>query len=115
MEYQNTLQYINDLPNYLSHVQMVLYADDINILIIGKDENELNNKIILLMNRLESWFKISELILNIRKSCALSFHPSQRISVCKPRIIYNDKEIPYKFHVKFLGLQITEKLSWNTY
>jgi hypothetical protein len=28
------LLYINDLPNVLSHVQMVLYADDINILII---------------------------------------------------------------------------------
>jgi hypothetical protein len=94
---------------------MVLYADDINILIIDRDENELNNKIILLMSRLESWFKNNELILNIRKSCALAFHPSQRMSVCKPRIVINHKEIPYKTDAKFLGLLITEKLSWNTH
>jgi hypothetical protein len=67
------------------------------------------------MNCLESWFRNSELILNIRKSCALSFHPRQRLRVCKPRIIYNDQLIPYKTDVKFLGIQITEQLSWNTH
>jgi hypothetical protein len=33
---------------------MVLYADDINILIIDKDENKLVEKITLLVNCLES-------------------------------------------------------------
>jgi hypothetical protein len=40
------LLYINDLPNYISHVQMVLYADDINILIIDKDENNSLNELL---------------------------------------------------------------------
>jgi hypothetical protein len=109
------LLYINDLPNYLSHIQMVLYADDINILIIDKDENGLKEKITLLMNCLDSWFRNNELILNIRKSCALSFHSRQKIRVCKPRFVYNDQLIPYKTDVKFLGIQITEQLSWNTH
>jgi hypothetical protein len=65
------------------------------------------------MNRLESWFNKNELILNIRKSCALSFHPRQRGRVCKLSIVYNDVEIPYKSDVKFLGIKITEKLRWN--
>jgi hypothetical protein len=94
---------------------MVLYADDINILIIDKDENKLKEKITLLMNLLESWFNKNELILNIRKSSALSFHPRQRLRVCKPSIVYNNLEIPYKSDVKFLGIQITEKLRWNTH
>jgi hypothetical protein len=64
---------------------------------------------------LENWFRHNELILNIRKSCALSFHPRQRIRACKPRIIYNDQLIPYKTDVKFLGIQIAEQLSWNTH
>jgi hypothetical protein len=89
---------------------MVLYADDINILIIDKAENKLKKKITLLMNRLESWFNKNELILNIRNSCAQSFHPRQRLRVCKPSIVYNDLEIPYKSDVKFLGIQITENL-----
>jgi hypothetical protein len=54
---------------------MVLYGDDINILIIDKNENKLVEKATLLMNCLEIWFNDTELILNIRKSCALSFHP----------------------------------------
>jgi hypothetical protein len=65
------------------------------------------------MNHLESWFNKNELILNIRKSCALSFHPRQRERVCKPSIVYNDVEIPYKSDVKFLGINITENLRWN--
>jgi hypothetical protein len=81
----------------------VLYADNINILIIDKDENKLKNN------------PFNELILNIRKSCALSFHPRQTIRVCKPRIVYNDQLIPYKTDVKFLGIQITEQLNWNTH
>jgi hypothetical protein len=35
------LLYINDLSKKIPHVQMVLYADDINILITEKDENKL--------------------------------------------------------------------------
>jgi hypothetical protein len=35
---------------------MVLYADDINIVVVDKDENVLNDKITLLMKRLEIWF-----------------------------------------------------------
>jgi hypothetical protein len=35
---------------------MVLYADDINILIVDKEEDKLKEKITCLMNRLGSWF-----------------------------------------------------------
>jgi hypothetical protein len=93
---------------------MVLYADDINIL-VDKDENMLTCKMTYLMNRLESWFNNNELILNTRKSCALSFHPRQRKVVCKPSIFYNGAEISYKLVVKFLGINITENLNWHTH
>jgi hypothetical protein len=59
-----------------------------------------------------SWFNENELILNIRKPCALSFHPRQRKRVCKPSIVYNEVNIPYKSDVKFLGIQVTENLRW---
>jgi hypothetical protein len=48
------LLYINDLPKKVPYVQMVLYADDINILIIDKVGNKLVEKTTLLMNCLES-------------------------------------------------------------
>jgi hypothetical protein len=55
------LLYINDLPKYVQDVPMVLYADDINIL-VDKDENTLTCKIAYLMNHLEAWFNNNELI-----------------------------------------------------
>jgi hypothetical protein len=57
------LLYINDVQK-IPHVHMVLYADDINILIGDKDENKLVDKITPLMNCLESWFNENELILS---------------------------------------------------
>jgi hypothetical protein len=87
------LLYIYDLPNYIGDVQVVLYTD-INILVVDKDENMLNDKITHLMKRLGIWFNKNELILYTRKSCALSFHPRQREIVCKPSIFYNVAEIP---------------------
>jgi hypothetical protein len=57
---------------------MVLYADDINILVADKDVNMLNDIITHLMKCLEIWFNKNELILNTRKCCALSFHSRQR-------------------------------------
>jgi hypothetical protein len=92
---------------------MVLYTDDINILIIDKEENKPVEKTTLLMNCLGSWFNENELILNSRKSCALSFHPRQRKRVCKPNTVYNEVNIRKKSDVNFLGIQITENLRWN--
>jgi hypothetical protein len=37
------------------------------------------------------------------------------LEVSKPSKVYNDLEIPYKSVVKFLGIQITENMSWNTH
>jgi hypothetical protein len=65
------LLYINDLPNYIRDVQMVLYAYDINILVLDKNENMPYDKITHLMKCLEIWFNKNELIVNTRKSCAL--------------------------------------------
>jgi hypothetical protein len=59
---------------------LLRYYPDIT-LTIDKDESGPREKITLLMNCLESWFRNNELILNIRKSCSLSFHPRQRIRV----------------------------------
>jgi hypothetical protein len=86
---------------------MVLYTDDINILVVDKDVNMLNDKITHPMKRLEIWFSKNELILNTTKSCALLFHPRQKEILCKPSIFYNGAEIPYKLDVKFLEINIT--------
>ena len=51
------LLHINDLPRIFQGVNVVLYADDTNILVIDKEEEALQQKITLVMQQLELWFE----------------------------------------------------------
>jgi hypothetical protein len=68
------LLYINDLNIYVKDVQMILYADDTNILIMDKNEESLKIKLASVMKQLEVWFYNNELILNIEKSKVMFFY-----------------------------------------
>jgi hypothetical protein len=61
------LLYINDLTENVQGAKLVLYADDTNMLITGKDEVDLQNKIMKTMKELETWFQYNNLIINTKK------------------------------------------------
>ena len=65
---------------------MVSYADDTNILVEDRDENELKLRIESVNKQLEVWFLNNDCILNITKTCAMSFHSSQCRHLYKPHI-----------------------------
>ena len=108
------LIYINDLPYNLQGTKFVLYADDTNILIVDKEEEMLQQKITSVMKHMEKWFSDSDLIVNIDKTCAISFHHYQNHQPIKPSIKLQNKIIGYKTELKFLGLNVTETLTWQT-
>ena len=87
------LIYINDLPLHFQEVNFVLYADDTNILIAEKEEEALQHKVTLVMRQLESWFEKNDLIVNIEKTCAISFHPRQNNYSTRPHITFKNNEI----------------------
>jgi len=53
LKYINCFLYINDLPLTVRDGQLVLFADDINLLIIERDENVLQHKVNEVMKKLE--------------------------------------------------------------
>jgi hypothetical protein len=55
-----------------------LYADETNILVVDKEEEALQHKITTIMRQLEVWLRKNDLIINIDKTCAISFHPYQK-------------------------------------
>jgi hypothetical protein len=59
LSYRATLisLYVNDIIENVQGAKMVLFADDTNLLIIGKDEFDLQRKIINVMKELEIWFQ----------------------------------------------------------
>jgi retron-type reverse transcriptase len=68
------LLYINDLTRHILDAEVVLFADDTNILIQAEDENGIQLKINRTMNTLYNWFYTNGLVINTEKPVAMSFH-----------------------------------------
>jgi hypothetical protein len=62
------LLYINDLPSYINEAKIVLYADDTNILVTGKNEEELHTKISVVTKQLDAWLNKNDLVVNTKKN-----------------------------------------------
>jgi len=109
------LIYISDLPSNIQGAKLILYADDMNVLVVDRSQEALQTKLSLVMKQLEIWFLKNDLIINVTKTVALSFHLCHSKLTYKPHILLQNKEIEYKSEVKFLGLCITENLSWRAH
>jgi len=91
----------------------VLFADDINLLIIERDEKVLQHKVNVVMKKLECWFQNNNLMINIEKTIAMSYHTTQNKFPIRPKIAYKNTDIVYKSNTKFLGIYIAENLKWT--
>jgi hypothetical protein len=107
------LLYINDLPCYINEAKLVLYADDTNILVTGKNEEELQIRISKITKQLEGWLCENDLVVNTTKTVAMSFHSKQPKIPLKPNIFIQNSKITYKSEVKCLGIYIMDNLKWN--
>jgi hypothetical protein len=81
------LVYLNDLPLNIQEAKLLLYADDTNILVIGKDEEALQAKLSSVVKQLEVWFLKNNLIVNTTKTIAMLFHLCQSKPSYKRRIL----------------------------
>ena len=66
--------YINDLPLNVNEAELVLFEDDTNFLIIEREENVLQHKVNEVMNKLEYLFQKNNLMRDVGKTVAMSFH-----------------------------------------
>jgi len=109
------LVYISDLPLNIQEAKLILYADDTNVLVIDRNEEALKTELSLVMKRLEKWFLKNDLFINTTKSAAMSFHLCRSKPPLKPRILLRNTEVKDMPVVKFLGMRITENLSWHAH
>ena len=87
---------------------------DFYTVIIERDENFLHHKVNEVMKKLEYWLQKNNLMINIRKTVAMSYHTKQSRFLMRPKITYRNTDIAYKSATKFLGIYITENLKWTT-
>jgi exonuclease III len=107
------LLYINDLPLNVSESNMVLFADDTNILISGENQNIVQSRLNNVMMDIQRWFTLNNLIINAGKTLAISFHTTQNKKPVVPYIQYKGVEVPYTTDTKFLGVFINENMKWT--
>jgi len=105
------LLYINDLPLNTHGTNLVIFTDDINVLIMDRDVCALQRKIDRVIAELEIWFRRNDHIINVSKTGVMSFHNRQSKLLVKPQVIFNKFNPEYITETKFLGIYITETLN----
>ena len=107
------LLYVNDIVNVSDKLFPILFADDTNVFLQGKNINEMCNVMNIELKKLVIWLNVNKLSLNIKKTHFMIF--------CKPRvklnlntnICINTQEIELVHKTKFLGVIIDDKLLWS--
>ena len=83
------LLYINDLPLNIHGANLVMFADDISVLITDSDVGVLQSKIYGVITELETWFNRNYLVINGGKTAVMSFHNRQTSFLVKPQVTFN--------------------------
>ena len=107
------LLYINDLANVSNMVKLVLFADDTNLYMSGGNIEQLMMSLNRELVKLESWFKVNKLSLNVAKTNFMVF---TNRSVSIPVVIKLCGLTIDRVNVtKFLGVLIDQSLNWKVH
>ena len=106
------LLYINDLANISDKLFTILYADDTNIFITGKNIKELIFTLNQELKHLVEWLEANKLFLNKDKTHFMIFSLKKSVTV-ESEILLNNTAIKQVPSTKFLGVYIDSKLSWK--
>ena len=99
--------YINDLPECLKHCKSILYADDTLLYYSADNTSELQSKLNLNHNLLT---------LSHDKTKFIIFAGRQRLkTISNLNITIYDRKIKQDHALEYLGITISENLSWNEY
>lgn len=107
------LIYINDLPSAADRIQVVLFADDSNLLVKGKDPDVVSKILTEELEKVSDWFRANKLLLNASKTKLIVFRSRKcRRDLSAPPVMLNGTALQQVSHETFLGLQIDETVKW---
>lgn len=105
------LLYINDFPSVISH-KSVLFADDITIIIEGKNRQSYENEINTALNNSVQWLELNNLKVNISKTRLMQFH-TYRTKPMNLNISCKGITLSKTDSIKFLGITLDKFCSWK--
>ena len=100
------------MPMISQLAEFILYADDANIIVTGKDLREAEEKISNLIPVLLNWIARNGLKLNIKKTKYLIFSNHAKHDL---DITISGCQIERKTSERFLGIIMDENLNWNAH
>ena len=105
------LIYVNDLASVSSISFTILFADDTNVFITGKNIPNLITVMNNELSKLSEWMNVNELSLNVKKTKYMLFC-IKNPHIEGGNILLNGEIIDKVNHFKFLGVIIDSHLSW---
>ena len=108
------LIYINDLPAALNRLRPVMFADDTNLVIKGKNLADLEEALNSELASLNDYFKANKLKLNTGKTKLVCFRKKGRPFVHDDALVSMDNQnLAYEKNVTFLGITLDEHLNFE--
>ena len=108
------LIYINDLPAAVNKLIPVLFADDTNLVIKGKNLSELITTINEELENLSDYFKANKLKLNAGKTKLVCFRKKGlKLDSSNLNIKLDETNLPFQKSATFLGITLDEHLTWE--
>lgn len=116
--------YINDIVNCSKLGHFVLFADDTNIFISGKNESEAYANANIVLEKVQNYMFANQLHINLNKCAYMHFRPrfnnEERMTCARirkfgdePALKISDHKLKKVDKVKFLGIIIDDKLNWE--
>ena len=109
------LIYINDLHKSIKYSTVHHFADDTNLLVVGKDIVKIQKLINRDLKLLSTWLRANKISLNASKTELIIFRDPRKKIIHELNIKINGKRLVPQNFVKYLGIYIDCHLNWNAH
>ena len=117
------IMYIYDMTNITEENKSIVYADDTTVLVKGKNLLEAKQHCNDILTRFHQYFTLNKLSINPSKTKFMVYKPSYRgnqykkllVDVTNTNVTMADSILEQVSSIKFLGVTITDKLTWEAH
>ena len=106
------LIYINDLGEVSSKIFTLLFADDSNLFLSGKNPDQLIQEMNLELVKVINWLEVNKLSLNLKKTHFIIFRKGKTKLTVSEELRIKSTKIKQEQQTKFLGVILDQRLTF---